>query len=89
MIEWRYGYPAWGALESVGGFLGLAFFCVCFGIGDECLQDWMEQAGIPMSGAAADATGLHWPVAFNGFWAGSRTRKLIRGCFALAILPVT
>ena len=61
MIEYAImGILAWGAFGiSGGGFpWGLLSFCVCFGIGDECLQDWMEQARDPdVWDAAADATG--------------------------------
>ena len=61
MIEYAImGILAWGAFGiSGGGFpWGLLTFCVCFGIGDECLQDWMEQARDPdVWDVAADATG--------------------------------
>ncbi|MEC8866271.1 MAG: VanZ family protein [Verrucomicrobiota bacterium] len=56
----RMGILAWGAFGIGGGRFpwGLLVFCVCFGIGDECLQDWLDQARDPdVWDAAADAAG--------------------------------
>ena len=46
------GILAWGAFGKGGaGFpWGLLAFCACFGIGDECFQDWMGNARILMCG---------------------------------------
>ena len=61
MIEYALmGILAWGAFGTGGGRFpwGLLVFCVCFGIGDECLQDWLDQARDPdVWDAAADAAG--------------------------------
>ena len=54
------GILAWGAFGKGGtGFpWGLLAFCACFGIGDECFQDWMGNARNPdVWDAAADAVG--------------------------------
>ena len=65
MLEYGImGILAWGAFGRGGaGFpWGLLTFCVCFGIGDECFQDWLDHARTPdVWDAAADAAG-----AFTG-----------------------
>ena len=61
MLEYGLmGILAWGAFgRSASGFpWGLLTFCVCFGIGDECFQDWLDHARSPdVWDAAADAVG--------------------------------
>ena len=61
MLEYGImGILAWGAFGRGGvGFpWGLLTFCVCFGIGDECFQDWVDHARTPdVWDAAADAAG--------------------------------
>ncbi len=61
MLEYGImGILAWGAFGRGGvGFpWGLLTFCVSFGIGDECFQDWLDHARTPdVWDAAADAAG--------------------------------
>ena len=61
MVEYGLmGILSWGAFGRSGaGFpWGLLLFCVCFGIGDECFQDWLDKARSPdVWDAAADAAG--------------------------------
>ena len=71
MLEYGImGILAWGAFGRGGvGFpWGLLTFCVCFGIGDECFQDWLDHARTPdVWDAAADAAGAFYRfVAFDG-----------------------
>ena len=54
------GILAWGAFGKGGaGFpWGLLAFCACFGIADECWQDWLGSGRSPeVWDAAADAAG--------------------------------
>ena len=54
------GILAWGAFGKGGsGFpWGLLAFCACFGIADECWQDWLGTGRSPdVWDAAADAAG--------------------------------
>jgi VanZ family protein len=54
------GILAWGAFSKGGaGFpWGLLAFCACFGIADECWQDWLGSGRSPeVWDAAADAAG--------------------------------
>ena len=58
------GVLAWGGFgRSGGGFpWGLFAFCACFGVADECWQDWLGSGRSPeVWDAAADAVG-----AFSG-----------------------
>jgi len=61
MVEYGImGILGWAAFGRGGaGFpWGLLAFCVCFGVGDECFQDWLDQARKPdVWDAAADAAG--------------------------------
>ena len=61
LVEYEsMGILARGAFGKGGaGFpWGLLAFCACFGIGDECFQDWMGNARSPdVWDAAADAVG--------------------------------
>ena len=60
---WSTGlWVFWGGLllAVVGPVFpwGLLAFCVCFGIGDECFQDWLDHARTPdVWDSAADAAG--------------------------------
>ena len=79
-----------GCIRNQWG-IGACFLCVCFGIGDECLQDWMEQARDPMSGMRQRMRrGPSSACCFQWFFgsASSKNSKIDSGCFALAILPV-
>tara|TARA_B100000405_G_scaffold159628_1_gene111521 strand:- start:429 stop:773 length:345 start_codon:yes stop_codon:yes gene_type:complete len=54
------GGLAWAGFgKGAGGFpWGLFAFCACFGIADECWQDWLGHARTPdVWDAAADAAG--------------------------------
>ena len=53
------GILAWAAFGSGGGFpWGLFAFCTCFGIADECWQDWWSRGRSPeVWDAAMDAIG--------------------------------
>jgi len=54
------GVLAWGAFgKGSSGFpWGLLAFCACFGIADECWQDWLGTGRSPdVWDAAADAAG--------------------------------
>ncbi len=53
------GMLAWGAFGAGGGFpWGLFAFCSCFGIADECWQDWWSKGRSPeVWDAAVDAVG--------------------------------
>ena len=54
------GVLAWAAFgRGTSGFAwGLFAFCACFGIADECWQDWLDHARTPdVWDAAADAVG--------------------------------
>lgn len=61
MVEYGImGILGWAAFGRGGaGFpWGLLAFCVCYGVGDECFQDWLDQARTPdVWDAAADAAG--------------------------------
>lgn len=65
LIEYAImGILAWGAFGKRGAGYpwGLLAFCVCFGIADECWQDWLGTGRSPdVWDAAADAAG-----AFTG-----------------------
>jgi len=53
------GILAWAAFGGGGGFpWGLFAYCVCFGIADECWQDWWSRGRSPeVWDAAMDAAG--------------------------------
>ena len=66
------GILAWGALGKRGsGFpWGLMTFCTCFGIADECWQDWLKSGRSPeVWDAAVDAAGAFIGLLFSMvFW---------------------
>ena len=72
MLEYGLmGILAWGAFgRSASGFpWGLLTFCVCFGIGDECFQDWLDHARSPdVWDAAADAVGAFIGLLISMFF---------------------
>ena len=66
------GVLAWAAFgRGTSGFAwGLFAFCACFGIADECWQDWLDHARTPdVWDAAADAVGAFTALIFcQVFW---------------------